>query len=301
MLGKSIQEKVFSYIPDWNEDKMKLRGLFREKTPIERHVIQCPTTKEYHEVFVKREDLFGIPPAPPLAKLRGARAILLNLYLSGIETVGCWDTRVSRLGHGIAAIAQRLGMRCICAYPKLKNQKEHPEAMIEAEKLGAEIYPTKAGRINITMAEARRYIQSQGGYFLPFGLQCDEAVLGVQEEAKRTYHEEEIVRKCRSLLLSTGSGVTLAGIIRGFESLPESIISISAGKSIKSILRYLRKYLIRIPDELILRSPLCKYDIKEERSAPFPCHPNYDRKVWHWMIENIENLPKPILFWNIGG
>jgi hypothetical protein len=48
---------------------------------------------------VKRDDLFAEWPAPPLGKLRGALPLVKKLYANGVRLVGCWDTRISALGH----------------------------------------------------------------------------------------------------------------------------------------------------------------------------------------------------------
>ena len=53
--------------------------LFREHTPIETHCIRGSV------VFGKRDDLFGIDPAPPLAKLRGLRLVLNEAYAGGVR------------------------------------------------------------------------------------------------------------------------------------------------------------------------------------------------------------------------
>jgi len=34
--------------------------------------------------------------------------------------------------------------------------------------------------------------------------------------------------------------------------------------------------------------------------VPWPAHPHYEGKVWEWMLQNVDGLPRPILFWNIG-
>src|SRR5258708_1566538 len=151
-------------------------ALFRKHTPVERHRLGR------HAVYVKREDLYGRPPAPPLGKLRGLRIVLENAYRQGVRLAGCWDTRVSRPGAGLAAA------------------------------LGGELVPVPAGRLNISHAAGRRAIEQRGGWMLPFGLECPEAVAAVAHEAATVpaaFYEGGTVIVC------CGSGVTLAGLLRG--------------------------------------------------------------------------------------
>src|SRR5690349_5315829 len=117
--------------------------LFRQHTPIESHFVSGRL------VNVKRDDLYGMPPAPPLAKLRGMRIVLRRLYDEGVRLTGCWDTRVSKLGLGLAACSRELpGMKCIVSYPTKKGERE-PVAISEARKLGAAVYAMQGNRISI--------------------------------------------------------------------------------------------------------------------------------------------------------
>src|SRR5258706_13881090 len=105
--------------------------IYQEDTPIEQYVVKGK------RVFVKREDLYGRPPAPALGKLRGLRLVLKDLNQKGTHLVGCWDTRVSRLGQGLAAACREFpGMRAIVSYPT-KSGAGIPFAIDIAEHLGA--------------------------------------------------------------------------------------------------------------------------------------------------------------------
>ena len=86
--------------------------MYLEHTPIEIYEVAG------RPVFVKREDLFARPPAPPVAKLRGLRAILLGLEAEGRTCVGCFEASHSRIGHGLAAACTDFaGLKCLVAYP----------------------------------------------------------------------------------------------------------------------------------------------------------------------------------------
>ena len=86
-----------------------------------------------------------------------------------------------------------------------------------------------------------------------------------------------------------------------------NIIGISAGKSheeqVKNINRIMNEVMPfkgKTVGKVKLISPIMDYSVADSYPCPFPSHPNYDRKAWHWMCEHINELKKPILFWNIG-
>lgn len=261
------------------------------QTPIEEYFIGR------RKVLVKREDLFAAPPAPPLSKLRGLRILLDKLAAEKVPFVGCWDTRVSQLGLGVAAFCRDLpGLKAIISYPTKQNAAT-PSHIIEAEKLGADIYPVKGSRINICLAAARRYVESRGGVMLPFGLECAEAVEAVAREAATVSPD---FLEDGTLILSCGSGVTLAGLLRGLPVLPRRIIGVSSGRSLINIRRCLARHVGEIPEAVELREAETTYSKALSYSCPFPTHPHYDLKAWKFLVENLDKLSPPILFWNIG-
>lgn len=270
---------------------MRKASLFRQHTPIKTYRVRGS------EVFVKRDDLFARKPAPALAKLRGLRRLLERRYADGTRLVGCWDTRISKLGQGLAACCtQFTDLKCIVSYPTKKGVAE-PESITTAAQLGATVYPVAGGRINISFAKAREYVISRGGVMLPFGLECIEAVDGVQEEAGNTDPE---LLKNGTLVVCCGSGVTLAGILRGLPVMPARVVGISSGRSTKTIATCLKRYVTDIPACLELHEAELPYSHALSFDCPFPSHPNYDLKAWKFLVDNIKTLRSPILFWNIG-
>ena len=128
-------------ITEIKENILELSDLFREHTPIETYRLNG------HLVHVKRDDLFGVQPAPPLAKMRGALVLLQKLKSQGIPHVGVFDTRVSMAGQGIAAISHVLKLPCTVAFPLLKgcSTEEQKQALL----LGADLLPLKGGRTSV--------------------------------------------------------------------------------------------------------------------------------------------------------
>jgi hypothetical protein len=55
-----------------------------------------------------------------------------------------------------------------------------------------------------------------------------------------------------------------------------------------------------LPDTVDIRENEMPYYLAPDIPCPFPTHPNYDLKAWGYLVEHIDELKEPILFWNIG-
>ena len=243
------------------------------------------------KVAVKRDDLYGAYPAPPLAKLRGASVLLTELKAQGITTIGVIDTRVSKAGQGIAYICSELGLKCIVGFPLAKGYSPEQPKLI-AQSLGATLYPLVAGRFGICYARFKKYIESQDGHMLPLGLTCSETVKAIAAEVTK------VASLYRTIVVCTGTGTIATGLALG---APTALVyGISCGMSITQ--QRHRINLLAYPNLLgnliLVPSAHNYYDIID--SCPFPAHPYYDTKAWEWLVNNAHKLEKPILFWNIG-
>lgn len=268
-----------------------MNKLFRDHTPIETYEL------ESLRVSVKREDLYGVPPAPPLGKLRGLRSWLGDAQAKGAHLIGCWDTRVSMLGLGLAACCREFpGMRCIVSYPSGKRETV-PPLVARAASLGAELFPVPAARINICFAVARRHVEKHGGSMLPFGLECEQGVNAVACEAARV---DVGLFSGGTVILSCGSGVSLAGLLRGLRARPHRLIGVSSGRSLQNICRCVRRYVREIPSYVELREADMPYATAVNYPCPFPANPYYDLKAWKYLVDHRAQLRSPLLFWNIG-
>ena len=179
--------------------------IFCDHTPIEIY--------ELHKrhVYVKRDDLFGVSPASPLGKLRGLKALLRSYEASGVQLLGCWDTRVSRLGEGLAAACSQAELRAVVCFPT-RPDGSVPPSVQRAQQLGARIHGIRGNHVSICHAQSRRFVESLGGMMLPFGMECIESVDAVAKEAARVPAE-----LCSgTVILCCGSGVTISGLLKGF-------------------------------------------------------------------------------------
>ena len=57
----------------------------------------------------------------------------------------------------------------------------------------------------------------------------------------------------------------------------------------------------RVNFKLIIIDEKYLYKDKVNENIPFPCNSFYDAKAWKWLKENIKDMNRDFLFWNIGG
>jgi len=264
-----------------------------EQTPIEEYSINGT------DIFVKRDDLFlasAQPMVPALAKLRGARVVLQKMKEDGVKKVACYDTRISKSGQGIAFLCRELGLHCAVGFPKLKAQTELNEPQKKAKEMGAEVWSVQAGRTAPCYAAFKREALLQGYTVLPLGITFKETA---QEVAKIAEAE---TKKFETIVVSTGTGTIACGIALGTKA---KVYGISCGMSIERQ----GKRVMKICDELgqlypwnlqLVATDYEYYEALDTSSCPFPTSPYYDIKAYIWMLNNIEKLKEPVLFYNIG-
>ncbi len=147
--------------------------MLNEITPIEKYNLDGV------DIWVKRDDLFGIYPAPPLSKLRGARIVLRRLKEQGIQRIGVFDTRISKAGQGTAYLYKELGLECWAGFPQIIGT-DISESHKIARELGARLFPQKAGRTAICYALFKKFVEENNSYMLPLGLVCPETSHAVE-------------------------------------------------------------------------------------------------------------------------
>jgi len=266
--------------------------IIKNNTPIQKFQLNG------FDVFVKREDLATEFPAPKLAKLRGVYIKLKELKEKGTKILGVLDTRISKSGWGVAYLAKEMGFKVYAFYPKLKSETELQEQQKMAKMLGAVLVGMKAGRTGVLYGQAKVEIERIGGYMLPMGLTLPESIKEISREAK-TIPKEYLGG---DLVLSVGSGMSIAGIADGIADKMNFIYGISAGMNTKKQRnRILKESGHELPKNVRLIRPAgIDYYSEDNIFTPFPSSVYYDKKAWRWLSENITKLKQPILFWNIG-
>lgn len=264
------------------------KRLLVENTPTEVYSVNGTA------VYVKRDDLFGQYPAPPLAKLRGASILLSRLKREGVKRVGVYDTTVSKAGQGIAFLASELEMECWLGFPLLARTKP-AESKLIAEKLGARLFPLKAGRTAVCYHQFKHIVEENKGLMLPLGLVCKDTVLEVAREAAKVSEQY----KPNTIVLCTGTGTIATGVALGADA---QVYGVSCGMSTLKQWKRMRELAFpeAMPNVILIPPRYDYYTALDTSKCPFPTSPWYDMKAWEWLVENLNKLEQPVIFWNIG-
>jgi 1-aminocyclopropane-1-carboxylate deaminase/D-cysteine desulfhydrase-like pyridoxal-dependent ACC family enzyme len=165
-------------------------------TPIER----------VGEMWLKREDSFRYAGVCG-GKTRAALALIRSREAEarrGIVTAG---SRSSPQVATVAAIGHRLGFPVRAHVPSGRLSLDLERAREE----GAEIVQHRAGRNTLIKARAREDALKHQLLEIPFGMECEEAV---ELTAAQTTN---LPSEAKRLVVPIGSGLSLAGVLRGLE------------------------------------------------------------------------------------
>ena len=269
-------------------------------------------------VSVKREDLACLPPGPPFAKVRGLYSVLQKEKKRGITTFGYMETSVSMAGWGLSYFCQKMGLKAVIFYPKYKKgEKDNQKDQFEQwKRFGAEVLPLeKPNRLMINWYRGRILLLNKypNAIMLPQGLPFEETIQSVAEEIVRDY---KIFENIKTIVVCVGSGVMCAGILRGI-SLINDLYNIRVKLTVLGILispkdrKTMKRKILKMakvfesnffsfPGKIEVINAGYQYTDIEDCKCPFPCNIYYDRKAWKWLNDNIAEIEKPLLFWNIG-
>lgn len=159
-----------------------------------------PIQKVEGGVWLKRDDLLE------LAGVRGGKVrTCWSLAKEGAEGLVTAGSRSSPQVNIVAHVAAELGLPCRVHTP---SGTIGPE-LEAAQAAGAELVQHKAGRNTVIVARARADAKESGFREIPFGMECQEAVEQTRLQVRR------LPRAATRLVVSVGSGMTLAGILHG--------------------------------------------------------------------------------------
>lgn len=273
---------------------LKLRGL-NEDTPLELYHIKG------REVWVKRDDLMGdgtiLPPWGKVAALYE----LVKQYIDKSKPLTHLSVDGSWTGWALAAICEELDIEFYVSHPDSKKISQEYLGMIKEMYPKVHLNPIRPNMMQIMYNSLRGQARENGWQMLPYAFDHDFYKNYLAERIQPFVHFDNLV-------VSSGSGVTLSGLARGYyrEELKEFFPDVkrkiwtTCVSSESSIKKTLKKSGIPIPlnirkSEYLFENRLDGYE------APFPCNQFWDIKQWKWLEENIDQIEGTILFWNIGG
>lgn len=262
-------------------------------------------------ISVKREEMCCVD-GPPFSKVRGIVAHMKKMKEDGVTIVGYTETSISMAGWGVAWVGKELGMTVIIFDPQYKTT---PNTLIYHRRKWLDhhaiVIPILAGRAKVNWYISRKRLENDYGpkaVLLPLGLPFEETIQETEAEVTRTL--DKLPYEIKTFVINIGSGTIAAGLWRGVARRNQwsdiyGIMGRTGSKARK--LRDIEKKagltatgLFGEKTKLILEDPGWQYTEHSTQSCPFPCNPFYDLKAWQWLVENIDKLEPPILFWNIG-
>lgn len=171
-------------------------------TPVERH----------GDVWLKRDDLYTVAGQPG-AKARACAEILQNaLHAEGasVHTAVTACGRKSPQAMIVANVAAHMGLRSEVHTPSGEPGAE----LVAAMDAGAVRVAHRPGHNSVIIARAREAASQPGHVHVPFGMDCEGAVEGTAAQVA------ELPWGVQRMVVPVGSGINLAGILRGLQRLP---------------------------------------------------------------------------------
>lgn len=246
-------------------------------TPIERH----------GNIWIKRDDLYRSPAGAAVGgKARTCHAIISQgPRPKGIVTAG---SRSSPQVNIVAQICKDLSLPC-----RVHTPQGDPGPEVEAAvKAGAVRITHKAGYNSVIVSRAERDALVQGWRLVPFGMDCQEAVIQTFTQVASIVSMEE---RPRRIVIPVGSGMSLCGLMRGLATfgLDIPVLGVQVGADPSSRLnRYYPMW--RFNEQLkIVKSPHNYHDEVDREMNRIKLDPVYEAKCAAYLAPGD-------LFWIVG-
>lgn len=270
------------------------------ETPIEKYQLKGKT------VHVKRDDLVGDGTTlPRWAKIEGIRKILESDYIDKSKPLTHLSVYGSWTGWVLSVLCKEYGIEFISSYP---NSKSYPPEILEIIKgNGAKLNPLKPNMMKLLENKLGGIAKRNGWQQLPYAFNHPTYVSYMQNRMKQVLEEEDFDH----LVVSIGSGVTASGLIREFLQYSSwqdilknrrqvHTVTMSSIESTKKILN--ENKAGDLNNIHIYKSDYAFDDFMDDvTDYPFDMNEFWERKMWYWLENNVQNLDGKILFWNIGG
>lgn len=267
-----------------------------EDTPLEEYKIKG------RSVWVKRDDLMGdginLPPWGKMASIYR----LVDKYVDKSKPLTHLSVDGSWSGWTLAAICEDLGIEFYYSHPNSKKISQELLGLVKERYPHCKFNPIRPNMMSIMYNSLKKQAKEEGWQMLPYAFDHDFYMDYLSDRIQPYNH-------FKNLVISSGSGVTLSGLAKGFfreelkEFWPQTdkkiwTTCVSSENSINKMLK--KNGLSQLPIDV--RKSEYDFDNRmEEYNAPFPCNQFWDIKQWHWLENNIDSIEGDILFWNVGG
>ena len=255
-------------------------------TPLETYEI-CG-----REIFVKREDLQGDgEKLPRWGKIQAIKNYIHNNVdktkpLTTLSVDGSWS------GWVVSSICNDLDIEHIYSFPNSKKFNKNILDDVVSLYPNIKLNPIKPNMVSIMYNGLKGKCNKNGTQIIPYGFEHED-FFSVFEDSIKDYNHFD------NLIVSSGSGISLIGLTRGFvKRKSQRVISVCVSSE-NTINKRLKKY--NLSNVEVYKSKYDFSDRMDDYITPFPTNQFWDRKGWKWLEENIKTIKGSILFWNLGG
>lgn len=245
-----------------------------DHTPIERQ----------GDYLFKRDDAFEVDGVFG-GKVR--TCLTLSQGASGLVTA---SSRKSPQAQIVARIAKRLGVPARLHMPT----GEHTGEMVGCQEDGAELIQHRPGHNSVIIARAVADAKATGFAYIPFGMECQQAVDLAAEQAEAAL---AALPDLERIVMPVGSGMSVAGVVTGVRRAvkaghkPVKIFGVCVGADPTKRLNKWAPFMWY--NELTLTTSEYDYHQGVTSNAPFPLDPYYEAKAWPYVQPGD-------LFWVVG-
>ena len=239
-------------------------------------------------ISVARGDLQGDGKIlPPWGKLAAIENVLKSGTISKDKPIIQLSVRGSYSGWALGVLGPLHGYQIYISYPNAKN---FPTKMIKKfESLDATLVPQRPNMMSVVLGQTKKYAKENDLQMIPYGFEHPSYFEWWAEEIKKYDYD--------TLVVCAGAPVTSLGMIPNFTGSEIHLVATSAENTVK---KKLEKYNIDDKRVNIHTSNFDFYNEMEWLETPFPCNPNWDKKVWHWIENHVDILNGKTLFYNLG-
>lgn len=213
-------------------------------------------------------------------KVRSAYKIISeNTNAKGFTTAGSKQSPQIII---CSTICENLKIPFVAHTPSGKLSKEFEKIINNSY---TNIVQHKAGYNSVIIKRAKDYALENDFCYIPFGMECDEAILGTAEQINNLPFD-----KIKRIVVPVGSGMSLLGILKGLKdkSLNISVIGIVVGADpMKRLFKFSLKYNINLNNLKLIRSEE-SYEtyIKDNIFCGIDLDPIYEAKCIPYLQEN---------------
>lgn len=186
-------------------------------------------------LYFKRDDLFEFGGMYG-AKVRAAKILCEKAKAEGYTTITSLGAKSSPQINILASVCKELGLKAVGHTTNAELQYD----MRQAVSKGAKIIQHPYGYTNVLIKRAKEYAKNNNAYYLPFGMDDVESVYATEEEVKSILPYIDDINR---VVIVVGSGINLAGLIRGFMKykINKPVLGVCVG--FKGVPKILDKYI----------------------------------------------------------